>query len=94
MRVDWLYLKDFRNLYDFEMDFDLSSERQVVVGRNSVGKSNVLEALAWIFRDLDLEEDSGFEYKIKEWAKRGQSRCKENKSCNLGITKHAIRKQK
>ena len=61
MRVDWLYLKDFKNLNDFKVDFDLTSERQVVVGRNSVGKSNVLEALAWIFRDLDLEEDSEFE---------------------------------
>lgn len=65
MRVDWLYLKNFKNLNDFEVDFDLSSERQVVVGRNSVGKSNVLEALAWIFRDLDLEDDSEFEYKIR-----------------------------
>jgi predicted ATPase len=65
MRVDWLYLKAFKNLNNFEVDFDLSSERQVVVGRNSVGKSNVLEALAWIYRDLDLEEDSEFEYKIK-----------------------------
>jgi predicted ATPase len=64
MRVDWLYLRAFKNLNNFEVDFDLSSERQVVVGRNSVGKSNVLEALAWIFRDLDLEEDSEFEYKI------------------------------
>lgn len=65
MRVDWLFLKEFKNLNSFEVDFDLSSERQVIVGRNSVGKSNVLEALAWIFRDLDLEEDSEFEYKIK-----------------------------
>ncbi|MBL4781253.1 MAG: AAA family ATPase [Porticoccaceae bacterium] len=65
MRVDWLYLKDYKNLKEFEVDFDVSSERQVVVGRNGVGKSNVLEALAWIFRDLDLEEDSGFEYKIR-----------------------------
>lgn len=65
MRVDWLYLKDYKNLNDFEVDFDVSSERQVVVGRNGVGKSNVLEALAWIFRDLDLREDSDFEYKIR-----------------------------
>lgn len=65
MRVDCLYLKDFKNLKEFEVDFDVSSERQVVVGRNGVGKSNVLEALAWIFRDLDLEEDSDFEYKVR-----------------------------
>ena len=65
MRVDWLYLNDYKNLKEFEVDFDISSERQVVVGRNGVGKSNVLEALAWIFRDLDLEEDSEFEYKIR-----------------------------
>jgi predicted ATPase len=65
MRIDRLRLQNFRNLKDFEIDFDESSVRQVVVGRNGVGKSNVLEALTWIFRDLDLEEDSHFEFEIE-----------------------------
>jgi predicted ATPase len=65
MRIDRLFLKDFRNLVDFEVDFDQSSSRQVIVGRNGVGKSNLLEALTRIFRDLDLEEESGFAYEIE-----------------------------
>ena len=65
MRIDRLYLKSFKNLKEFEVDFDVSSSRQVIVGRNGVGKSNLLEALAQIFRDLDLEEESNFAYEIE-----------------------------
>lgn len=65
MRIDRLALPSYRNLTDFEVDFDDTSNRQVIVGRNGVGKSNLLEALTQIFRDLDLEEDSGFEYRIE-----------------------------
>ena len=64
MRVDWLSLKNFKNLREFEVDFHIGSTRQVVVGRNGVGKSNLLEALGWIFRELDLEEDPWFAYGI------------------------------
>lgn len=46
----------FKNLIDFEMDFDKESPTTVLVGRNGTGKSNVLEALTVIFRDLDLEK--------------------------------------
>ena len=65
MRIDRLWLKDFKNLKDFEVDFDETSTRQVVIGRNGVGKSNLLEALTCIFRDLDLEEHSDFAYEIE-----------------------------
>ncbi|MEZ9864705.1 AAA family ATPase [Vibrio breoganii] len=65
MKIDWLRLENFKNLTNFEVDFSLDSERQVVIGRNGVGKSNILESIAWIFRDLDLGEESDFEYAIK-----------------------------
>jgi predicted ATPase len=65
MRIDRLKLPRYKNLVDFEVDFDQSSARQVVVGRNGVGKSNLLEAIVRIFRDLDLEEPSAFEYAIE-----------------------------
>jgi predicted ATPase len=65
MRIDRLILKDFRNLIEFGVDFDQTSTRQVIVGRNGVGKSNLLEALTRIFRDLDLEEESEFGYEIE-----------------------------
>jgi predicted ATPase len=65
VRIDRLFLKEFRNLIEFEVDFDPTSSRQVIVGRNGVGKSNLLEALTRIFRDLDLEEESEFGYEIE-----------------------------
>lgn len=65
MLIDRLYLQDFKNLKEFYVDFHISSSRQVVVGRNGVGKSNLLEALVWIFRDLDLEVESKFGYEIE-----------------------------
>jgi predicted ATPase len=65
MRIDRLFLNDFRNLVEFEVDFDQTSPRQVIIGRNGVGKSNLLEALTRIFRDLDLEEESEFAYEIE-----------------------------
>lgn len=72
MRIDRLYLKQFRNLVDFEVDFDQGSSRQVIVGRNGVGKSNLLEAIVRIFRDLDLEEQTTFAYQI-EYLCRGHA---------------------
>jgi predicted ATPase len=65
MRIDRLKLPSYKNLVDFEVDFDQGSPRQVIVGRNGVGKSNLLEAIVRIFRDLDLEEASSFEYEIE-----------------------------
>jgi len=86
MRIDRLALPDFRNSVDFEVDFDETSNRQVVVGRNGVGKSNLLEALTWIFRDLDLEEDSEFGYEIEYLCNRHfvkvQSFQTNKKDCN------------
>jgi AAA15 family ATPase/GTPase len=49
MRLDYLYIEEFKNLRKLEMDFDESSLATVVVGRNGTGKSNVLEALVLIF---------------------------------------------
>lgn len=65
MKIDRLYLASFRNLVGIEIDFNERSNRQVIVGRNGVGKSNLLEAITIIFRDLDLEQSSPFEYEIE-----------------------------
>lgn len=72
MRIDKLKLPSYKNLVDFEVDFEQGSPRQVVVGRNGVGKSNLLEAIVRIFRDLDLEQASSFEYAI-EYFCRGRA---------------------
>jgi predicted ATPase len=52
------YVAGFKNLIDFAINFDIDSPMTVLVGRNGTGKSNILEALTVIFRDLDLEESN------------------------------------
>jgi predicted ATP-binding protein involved in virulence len=71
MRIDQLFLPSFKNLKSFKVDFDETKSKQVIVGQNGTGKSNLLEAISTIFRDLDLKqmpgEDAdvpGFEYEI------------------------------
>lgn len=52
MRLDWLWVEDFKNLKKVAIDFDEKHWVTVVIGWNGTGKSNVLEALATLFRDL------------------------------------------
>ncbi|MDO8601182.1 MAG: hypothetical protein Q7R46_00710 [bacterium] len=37
-------------------------------------------------------QECGFEYKEKEWAEKCEAWCKNTKSCNLEIIKHAVDK--
>ncbi|PJX22212.1 chromosome segregation protein SMC [Advenella sp. S44] len=65
MKVDKLHIRSrFKNLEDVKVDFDEDHLMTVVVGRNGSGKSNVLEALVVIFRNLDLGEAPPFSYKL------------------------------
>jgi len=64
MKLDKLFISEYKNLRDFSIDFDEQSLTTVVVGRNGVGKSNVLEALVIILRDLDLGAPPVFEYEL------------------------------
>ncbi|MBY5719287.1 AAA family ATPase [Rhizobium leguminosarum] len=64
MRVDSLKIRSFKNLADISIDFDEGELSTVIIGENGTGKSNVIEALAKIFRDLDVGERSGFQYQI------------------------------
>lgn len=47
------------------MDFDERSPITVIIGWNGTGKSNLLEALVIIFRDLDLNRPTKFAYKME-----------------------------
>ena len=77
MRIDQVKIRNFKNLKDVAIDFDESQTTSVVIGKNGAGKSNLLEALVIIFRDLDLDEDTAaFDYEIVY-------RCKGN---NVAIT--------
>lgn len=56
MRVDWLWIHEYKNLRDLTIDFSQDHLITVLIGRNGTGKSNVLEALTIIFRDLLMSE--------------------------------------
>lgn len=75
MRIDRLYLPDYKNLKDFIVDFDETKSKQVVVGQNGTGKSNLLEAITTIFRDLDLRQMPGEDDEISGFAFELDYRC-------------------
>lgn len=63
MRIDRLWIKKYKNLRDITVDFDERQWVTVLIGWNGTGKSNVLEALTIIFRDLIFtaaKQKSGF----------------------------------
>lgn len=72
MRIDKLYIKEFKNLKEFHIDLDENQMNTVLLGQNATGKSNFFEALIKIFKYLDLgkeppvEPELGYklEYKI------------------------------
>jgi predicted ATPase len=59
----------FKSLRDFEINFEDEQADKfrptVIVGENGTGKTNLLEALVTIFRDLDLDDRTEFAYTIK-----------------------------
>jgi predicted ATPase len=57
MRIDWLWIHEYKNLRELTVDFSQDHLITVLIGRNGTGKSNVLEALTEIFRDLLMGTD-------------------------------------
>jgi len=56
MKIEQVHIKSsFKNLENFHFEFDKTLMETVLLGLNATGKSNFMEALVIIFRDLDLE---------------------------------------
>jgi predicted ATPase len=79
MQLQRLCIKSFRNLRDMEIDFathlspstgaSADAEQKTIrshalIGQNGTGKSNLIEALITIFRDIDLGLPAGFDYEL------------------------------
>jgi predicted ATPase len=76
MHLQRIKLPVFRNLKDFEIAFTESVEdpnveggqrtfnSHAVIGTNGAGKSNLIEAIIIIFRDLDLNQPAIFDYEM------------------------------
>lgn len=68
MRVNKVYIEDFKNLKKFCIDIDENQMNTVLLGENATGKSNFIEALVLIFKHLDLSKDSSRKYpSFKFW---------------------------
>ena len=80
MRINSIHIKSrFKNLDNFHFDFGENHMETVLLGLNATGKSNFMEAIVIIFRDLDLErnpvvqkQSRAFEYYIN-YTCRGKS---------------------
>ena len=79
MHLQRLRIREFRNLRDFEISFTSSAndadgvarefKSHAVIGQNGSGKSNMIEAIVTIFRDLDLNQPTAFEYELDYWCR-------------------------
>lgn len=85
MHIERLKIKEFRNLKDFEIQFTqvvpasekadnepLEFNSHAVIGQNGSGKSNLLEAIITIFRDLDLNNAAALGYEM-DYTLRGHN---------------------
>ena len=63
--LDRLSIPNYRNLRSFEIDFDESQSTTVLIGRNGSGKSNLIEAIVEIFRELELSGTPSFAYTLQ-----------------------------
>jgi len=74
MRLERLKIQNFRNLRDFEIIFadaladadgaPRKIKSHAIIGQNGTGKSNLIEAIVTIFRDLDLNLPPSFDYEL------------------------------
>src|SRR5919199_741805 len=78
MRLYWLWIGEYKNLKDVTIDFDQEEWITVVIGWNGTGKSNVLEALATLFRDLIMGENENKERNKSSFPYRIKYRCRNN----------------
>lgn len=86
MQLKHLAIPDFRNLREVLIDFATQLEATLqgtasapksirshaLIGQNGVGKSNLIEALITIFRDVDLDRDAALDYTL-EYEIRGHT---------------------
>lgn len=91
MRLKQLSITAFKNLRDFAIDFDEDALTTVIVGRNGTGKSNILEALVIIFRDLDLGDPPAFPYQLDYVTQRNGQTYKVHVDAEPARSKNAVK---
>lgn len=51
MKLKSLWINEYKNLKDFQLDFEKGNHLSILIGNNGSGKSNVLEAISGIFAE-------------------------------------------
>ena len=64
MRVKQIYISQYKNLKDFNIEFEGDSFIDVFIGKNGTGKSNFLEACLEVFKHI-YEKDSSIAFNYK-----------------------------
>lgn len=86
MQLQRIRIGAFRNLREIEIVFDThlaassgnpdgqpkAIRSHALIGQNGTGKSNLIEALITIFRDLDLDREAAFDYEL-DYSIRGHA---------------------
>ncbi|MCQ4313352.1 AAA family ATPase [Pseudomonas stutzeri] len=87
MQLQRIRIPAFRNLRGLEIAFDTHLQpaagapadaepkpirSHALIGQNGIGKSNLIEALITIFRDVDLDREAAFDYTL-EYSIRGHA---------------------
>lgn len=91
MKITRLWISKYKNIEDVTLEFDPDQLITLLIGQNGLGKSNLIEILALIFRDLFLLDNEAdfqswpyhanqFEYEIEFICKSKiiRIRCKKN----------------
>ena len=92
MRLQSVYIGQYKNLKDFTLDFDGNSFIDVFVGKNATGKSNLFEALIEIFRHLyEYDKDKAacdFNYRLSYEINSRETRITwENGALSINVRK-------
>jgi predicted ATPase len=90
LKIKEIKIREFKNLREFEARFDPKSLATVLLGQNGTGKSNLLEAMVVIFRDLDLGEPPSFEYEIAYECRGKEIRLKAGEKGKTGSITVAV----
>lgn len=64
MRIKSIFVKKYKNIREQTLTFPNDSSYVALIGLNNSGKSNWLEAVSLIFRDMYTGEKAGFTYKV------------------------------
>jgi len=96
-----LKITEFKNLRNFEINFGSQPFTTVLLGQNGTGKSNLLEALIIIFRNLDLGDEPEFSY-ILDYECRGheihieadRTRAKRAEQVKIFVEQNGMQAQK